>query len=379
VVGRLKKAGVVILGKTNTPEMAGDWQTYNEVFGQTNNPWDLGRTPGGSTGGGAAALAAGLSYLSIGSDIGGSIRIPAHFCGVYGHKPTLDVVPQRGHIPPPPSEYPPPNLDLPVAGPLARSATDLKATLQVIGGPDRDRSIAYRWSLPPARGSVLRDYRIGFVFDHRLCPVLPEVRTVLESTVESLARAGIRVEEGWPERVDPERQWRDYVYLLYALLRPADLSNDQLEEARRLAAAGGDDFQTMIARAWVAPYSDYVAALAGRMAARAIWQEYFETHDAFLLPVSFSPAFHHDHAPDIANRVIPTAQGERPYRDHLFWISFATMTGLPATVAPVGRTREGLPVGIQIMGPYLEDATPIDVAAGMAELVGGFEQPPDFG
>jgi len=378
VVDRLERAGVVVLGKTNVPYMAGDWQSYNEIFGQTNNPWDLERTPGGSTGGGAAALAAGLSYLSIGSDIGGSIRIPAHFCGVYGHKPTLEVVPQRGHIPPPPSGFPSPRLDLPVAGPLARSATDLKAAMQVLGGPDRDRAIAYRWSLPPARGSRLRDYRIGFVFDHELCPVVPEVREVLESTVDSLSRAGVRVEEGWPDRVDPGQQWRDYYHLLNAFLRPPGLTPGQLEEARKVAAAGGDDIQSLTARAWVAPYADYSAALAGRMAARAIWQEYFMTHDAFLLPVSFTPAFHHDHNPDWDGRRIHTSVGERRYDDNLFWISFATMTGLPATAAPVGRTPNGLPVGIQIMGPYLEDATPIDVAAGLTEVVGGFEPPPGF-
>jgi len=376
VVERLESAGIVVLGKTNVPIMASDWQSYNEIFGTTNNPWDLTRTPGGSTGGGAAALAAGLSFLSIGSDIAGSIRIPAHFCGVYGHKPTLGVVPQRGHIPPPPGEFPHPEFDLPVAGPLARSATDLKAAMQALGGPDRDRAIAYSWALPPARGCRLRDYRIGYVFDHSLCPVVDEVREVLESAVEALVRAGIRVEQGWPERVDAERQWRDYLHLLYAFLPHGDLTDEQLAEVRDLAAAGGDDMMSMIARGWMAPYSEYFRALSGRMAARAIWQRYFTTRDAFLLPVSFSPAFRHDHHPNQLERRIDTGSGKRPYNDNLFWISFATMTGLPATVAPVGRTPDGLPVGVQILGPYLEDATPIDVAAGMADVVGGFEPPP---
>ena len=162
VVARLKGAGAIVLGKTNVPIFASDWQSFNAVYGQTNNPWDVARTPGGSTGGGAAALAAGLSYLEPGSDLAGSIRIPAHFCGVYGHKPSLDVVPMRGHIPPPPGIPATPPSTLPVAGPLARSAADLLAALEVLGGPDGDEARAWRWSLPPARGARLADYRIGY-------------------------------------------------------------------------------------------------------------------------------------------------------------------------------------------------------------------------
>lgn len=156
VVERMRGAGAIIIGHTNVPLMGGDWQSYNEVYGTTNNPWDLNRTPGGSTGGGAAAIAAGLSYLSIGSDIGGSIRIPSHFCGVYGHKPSLNIVPMRGHIPPLPGVQLPP-ADLVVVGPLARSAADLKLALQIIGGPDPSDAIAYKWDLPPrSRNSFIR-------------------------------------------------------------------------------------------------------------------------------------------------------------------------------------------------------------------------------
>ena len=155
MVARLRARARSVLGKTNVPIFAADWQSFNAVYGQTNNPWDVARTPGGSTGGGAAALAAGLSYLEPGSDLAGSIRIPAHFCGVYGHKPTLDVVPMRGHIPPPPGISATPPSTLPVAGPLARSAADLLAALEVLGGPDGDDARAWRWSLPPARGARL--------------------------------------------------------------------------------------------------------------------------------------------------------------------------------------------------------------------------------
>ena len=164
-VSRLRKAGAVILGKTNVPIYAGDWQSFNEVFGTTNNPWNLETTPGGSTGGGAAAVAAGLSYLSLGSDIGGSIRIPSTFCGLFGHKPTINILPYRGHIP---RRHTP---LLTVAGPLARSPEDLKLALEVMGGPDAEEGIAYSWTLPPSRCESLSEYRLGYVIDHPSCPL----------------------------------------------------------------------------------------------------------------------------------------------------------------------------------------------------------------
>jgi amidase len=377
VVARLKRAGVVILGKTNVPAAAADWQSYNVIFGQSNNPWDLARTPGGSTGGGAAALAAGLSYLDPGSDLGGSIRIPSHFCGVYGHKPTLDVVPQRGHIPPPPGIPASPPSTLPVAGPLARSAGDLRAAMEVLGGPDDEDARAYRWSLPTARGTRLRDYRIGYVLDHPRCPVAPEVGGALAATVEALRKAGAALDEGWPGRVNVEEQYDTYLFFLMAMFTPAP-RDDQFEELRRLAENPDGSYRAKRAAALTAPIKQLRAMDGRRRAARAIWQAYFRTHDAFLMPTAFVPAFPHDHTPNLFDRVLATPAGPRPYLDLLFWISFATLTGLPATTAPVGLTRGGLPVGIQIVGPYLEDATPIDVAGRLTDVIGGFRPPPGF-
>ncbi len=377
VVERLKQAGAVILGKTNVPIFAKDWQSYNDVFGRTNNPWDVARTPGGSTGGGAAALAAGLTYLEPGSDLGGSIRIPAHFCGVYGHKPTLDVVPMRGHIPPPPGIPATPPSTLPVVGPLARSAADLRAAMEVLGGPDEAEARAWRWSLPSARKTRLGDYKIGYVLDHPRCLVSPEVGDVLAAAIAELRKAGATLEEGWPQGVNVERQYDTYLFLLAAFFTdpPRD---DELDELRRLAANQDGSFRAKRALALTAPPKMVRAADGGRRAARGIWQAYFGTHDAFLLPPAFVPAFPHDHTPSIFDRVLETPAGPRPYLDLLFWISFATLTGLPATTAPVGLTRGGLPVGIQIMGPYLEDATPIDLAERLGGVVGGFRPPPGF-
>lgn len=377
VVARLRAAGAVIIGHTNVPLMAGDVQTFNEVFGTTNNPWDLTRTPGGSTGGGAAALAAGLSFISIGSDIGGSIRTPAHFCGVYGHKPSLGVIPTRGHIPPPPGvPFPPSELN--VAGPLARSAADLKLLLEVLGGPDPEDAIAYSWSLPPARGTRLTDYRLGYVVDDPLCPVSSEVKDVILKAVNALHESGVSLDEGWPTHVDPAEQYDTYRYLLYSATRAYRLRDEQFEDLRKQAAKKDRSYETIMSSAMTSPHKHYQAASIGRMAARAAWQEFFRTHDAFLSPTAFVPAFTHDQRQPTKIRRLSTPEGSRFYWDITFWITFATLSGLPATTAPIGLTSDGLPVGIQIMGPYLEDATTIDIAGRLAEVVGGFIQPQGY-
>jgi amidase len=347
------------------------------VYGQTSNPWDAARTPGGSTGGGAAALAAGLSYLEPGSDLAGSIRIPAHFCGIYGHKPTLDVVPMRGHIPPPPGIAAMPPSTLPVAGPLARSAADLLAALEVLGGPDGDDARAWRWTLPPARGARLRDYRIGYVLDDPRAPVSSEEAPALAAAVEALRKAGARLEEGWPPGVNVEEQYDAYLTLLYARFTPP-AREDQLAGLRQLAANQDGSYLSRYARAATASDAYLQTIETRRRAARGIWQAYFRTHDAFLMPTALVPAFPHDQSGNQFTRVLSTPAGPRPYGDLCFWISLATLAGLPATTAPVGLTAGGLPVGLQIVGPYLEDATPIAVAGHLADVIGGFKAPPGF-
>lgn len=377
VVARLRGAGMVVLGKTNVPLFAADWQSYNAVYGQTNNPWDVTRTPGGSTGGGAAALAAGLTYLEPGSDLAGSIRIPAHFCGIYGHKPSLDVVPMRGHIPPPPGISASPPSTLPVAGPLARSAADLRAALEVLGGPDGDEARAWRWSLPPARGTRLADYRIGYVLDDPRAPVAPEVGDALTATIEALRSAGAHLAEGWPPGVSPEEQFDAYYTLLSGRFT-GPVREDQLAGFRQIAARQDGSYLARYARAVTASDRYMQTVEARRRAARGVWQAYFRTHDAFLLPTALVAAFPHDQAGTPLMRVLTTPRGDRPYLDLCFWISFASLAGLPATTAPVGFTPGGLPVGIQIVGPYLEDATPIDLAGRLADVIGGFRSPPGF-
>ncbi len=353
VVTRLHRAGAVLLGKTNVPFMLADWQAFNDLYGVTRNPWDLERSPGGSTGGGAAALAAGLTYLSMGGDLGGSIRVPAHFCGVFGHKPSRGLVPAKGHqLPLPPVVLP----DLDVLGPLARTAADLKLALEIVGGPDEQNAVAYHWKLPSARGARLADYRIGYVLDHPQVPVASDMKAVLGQFIETLRRAGARLEEGWPEGADPVKIRDAYLYLLEQYI-PWDINEDG-----RLGRE--------------ASHADVQKATNDQLEATAIWRDYFRTRDAFLLPPFFTTAFAHDHSgTPITERVISTPDGPRRLKDVFLWTAPANLLGLPATVAPIGLTADGLPVGVQILGPFLEDATPIAVAGHITDVTGGVRPP----
>ena len=190
-VTRVKAAGAIILGKTNVPFLLGDWQSYNDIYGTTNSPWDIGRTPGGSSGGSSAALAAGFGPLSLGSDIGGSLRVPAHYCGVYAHKPTLNLVPPRGHRIPGTVQR---VSDLAVVGPMARSAEDLDLALEITAGPDQARDgIAYRLALPAPRHERLRDFRVLVIDDHPLLPTARAVRAALDRLSQQLVKSGVKV------------------------------------------------------------------------------------------------------------------------------------------------------------------------------------------
>jgi amidase len=373
VVRRLRAAGAVILGNTNVPFVLNDWQSYNSIYGTTNNPWDLTRTPGGSSGGSAAAIAAGLGYLSPGSDRSGSLRVPAAYCGVYGHKPSLNVVPLRGWFPSPPGAPPQLPETLAVAGAIARSAGDLLLAMQIMGGPDGTDSLAYRWSLPAPRRQRLTVYRVGFVLDDDNCAVDVSVRRRVQETVTALRSAGVQVREGWPKGIDPKVQYQDYLYMMYSSLGlPPGMKPGVLEG---LAAKTDGSMGSLMAQANLDPHSRYLEHALSQADARLAWQASFSDLDVFLMPTAFVPAFPHDHSEPQNARRLATSAGPRPYLDLMYWNSFATLAGLPSTTAPIGLTEQGLPVGIQILGPYLEDATPIDFADRMAKLIGGFVAP----
>jgi amidase len=366
-VARLKRAGAIIIGKTNLPEWSADLQSFNEVVGVTNNPWDRARTPGGSTGGGAAAVAAGFTFGELGSDSGGSIRIPAHFAGVFGHKSTVHLVSRLGWIPPMPGQFRGPN-DWSVAGPLARSADDLELLLRHLAGPPPDEAAAYQWTLPPARHTALATCRIGFVLDDPFCPVDSETLRVLGATIDLLRRSGAQLREGWPPGFDFARNQRTFFFLTQAF---GGASVDR-ETMRRETSGPHAAFARDVLEAVDAPYREWEKRHVARLEFRQLWARYFREVDVFLSPVCITAAIRHDHSQPRHHRTVTTSSGNRPYGDLSPWISPAGLSGCPATIAPVGRTSQGLPVGVQIIGPYLEDATPIRIAA----LLGRFELAP---
>ena len=243
----------------------------------------------------------------------------------------------------------------------------------MVAGPDRDEAVAYRWALPKPRHARLRDYRIGYVIDDPMCPLDAPVKAVLTDAIAALRKAGARLTEGWPAGVEAERQSLLYRLLLGAFSRNIAMTPAQLETTRENRRRGPTIEWT---RGVTSTHVEWLPKNAARLAARAAWQRYFRDHDAFLMPVAYVPAVPHDHSLPVGERKVMTAAGERFYVSLYRWISFATLTGCPATSAPVGLTRDGLPVGLQIMGPYLEDATPIDLAGRIADVTGGFVPPP---
>ncbi|QQS12547.1 MAG: amidase [Rhodospirillales bacterium] len=376
-VRRLVDAGAVIFGKTNTPLYAGDLQTYNAVYGTTNNPWDLARGPGGSSGGAAAAVAAGLTPLELGSDIGGSIRNPAHFCGVYGHKPSYGVVPMRGHVPGPPGSLV--EADIGVGGPLARSAEDLDLALGVMAGPGELDALAWRIDLPNPRQGAIGDYRVAVCADDPFCPVDGEMAAMIDAAADALAKAGATVRRAKPE-LDFAGSFAVYHDMLNALLAAGkpDHVMRRLEQVAATAAPADNGPLTTLARASVMRHTEYLRLTDLRQKDRMAWDAFFRDHDVFLCPVVMTAAFAHDQSPRMLERTLTVNGTTRPYFDSLKWAGLIGNVRLPSTVAPIGRTRAGLPVGMQIVGPYLEDRTTIDLAKRLAPLIGGFEPPPMF-
>lgn len=373
VVDRLRKAGAIILGGTNVPMYVADHQSYNPMHGTSNNPYDLARTPGGSSGGSAAALAAGFGYLSVGTDIGGSIRVPSHYSGIFGLKASAGLIstngcrPGGGRLP----DGMAPLID--VAGPMARSAADLQLMLDVIAGPEKTEAKAWSWRAPKPRGEKLSDFRVGYMMDGHGVPLSSEIQPVLDQAIDVVRRSGAKLVRGWPEGLDREDLYRTYFKLLGAFL----FSEMPPEQRREGPPHFHVESELMDAGAR-ASYADAQDLIRKRLGYRAQWEAYFGDFDVFLMPVTFTPAYPHDHHPVQAERLINTPEGKRPYLAQFDWIPPATLTGCPAVVAPVGRTAGGLPVGIQIMAPMWEDATAIRFADLLTQAIGGFVPPKGY-
>jgi amidase len=377
-VARVKAAGAIVIGKTNVPLSLADWQSYNDIYGTTNNPWDVTRTPGGSSGGSAAALAAGYVSLELGSDIGGSLRAPAHYCGVFAHKPSFGLVPSRGHTPPNVPALPI-EVDLSVIGPMARSAGDLSLALDIVAGPDDlDNAIAYRLALPSPRHDDLKGFRVLILDTHPLIPTAGSVRAAIERLAEHLGRAGAKIARASPLLPDLAASARLYTQLLssvFGALLPLDAYRRSEERAKALPESDGS-LAASRARGVVISHRDWFAANGRRAWLRQQWREFFKEWDVVVCPAMPTPAFPHDHTPGQTVRRIEIDGALHPYLDQVVWPGVATVAGLPATAAPIDRSEAGLPVGVQIIGPYLEDRTPLRFAELVERELGGFTAPP---
>ncbi|MFJ4275708.1 amidase [Streptomyces coelicoflavus] len=371
-VSRLRAAGAVVLGKTNVPLGLQDLQSFNEIYGTTNNPWDRARTSGGSSGGSAAALVSGFGALSIGSDIGGSLRTPAHFCGVYAHKPTLGLVANRGMVPPSAPALPV-DLDLAVVGPMARTARDLTLLLDVMAGPDPlTLGVAHDLTLPPARHQRLSDFRVLVLDEHPFIATGSAVRAGVGRVAEALADGGAHIERHTALLPDLAEAATLYMQLLFSG-SAARFPVEVYEQFRARAAALSADDRSLDAarlRGMVFSHRDWIEANDRRELHRHGWRRLFAEFDAVVCPITPTPAFPHDHSPDLLVRRIDVDGVEYPYLDQLVWAGLATMPGLPATAVPAGLSPDGLPVGVQLIGPMFEDRTPLRLAELLERRIG---------
>lgn len=375
-VRRLEDAGAIVFGKTNVPVALSDWQTFNPIYGTTRNPWDPARTPGGSSGGSAAALAAGFTPLEIGSDIGASIRNPAHYCGVYGHKPTWGVVPMSGHQLPDVTCID--SLDIAVAGPMARSARDLQLALEVLTTPLQHFG-THGWQ--PAQWKPRlrspRECRVAIVLDDAQARVDDAIQTRLHELADFLRREGVTVLENH-RPVDSAHTHRIYMHLLRAATG-AMLDDDAYTRVQELARHTDPALDTARERTWrgsTLTHRDWVQFDQQRAALRAQWRDYFQEVDLLITPVATSPAFEHNQQGERWERMIPVNGVQQPTTDALFWAGYPGVVGLPATAIPIGLSPSGLPVGAQIIGDSFNDPLCLEMAQWLESSWRGFTPPP---
>lgn len=374
-VQRMLAAGANVFGKTNVPVHLSDWQTFNPIYGTTNNPWDVTRTPGGSSGGGAAALAAGLTGLEMGSDVGASIRNPAHYCGVYGHKSTWGICARAGH-----------NMgaladpDISVLGPLARSAGDLAPALQVMAGPDGIDGSGWKLALPKPHRTGLRNYRVAVMANHPTAPVDKAVEEAVLAVGEFLRREKAKVSFDARPAIDPEEAHELYLLLLRSSTVGL-LSLERLrsfgEERPRLAPARRDYYSQLV-RGSTLSHREWLELDERRHRMRHQWAEFFREWDVLLCPTAATVAFPHNHLGERWERTIMVNGSPQPSTTQLFWAGFSGAFYLPGTVAPAGTGPEGLPIGVQITGPQYGDLTTIDLAVRLERGYQAFVPPPGF-
>ena len=357
-VQRLRAAGAVIFGKTNVPLMLSDFQSYNEIYGTTNNPYDVTRIPGGSSGGSAATLAAGMTGIDSGSDIGGSIRNPAHFCGVFGHKPTWNMLPPRGHATPgilSPS-------DLSVIGPLGRGAEDVEIATRVMAGPNEIESRGLKLELPEFEKEP-SELKVAVWRDDEMAPVDNSVSARVDMVAEALQSEGAQLD--YDARPDFTSQHTHFTYqsLLSATMAcrvPEEQYQRNLEAANSLDP-DDESLDAVVRRSQVARFREWIGNNEKRTHIRWAWHKFFEDYDIVLMPIMARSAFPHDHRP-FGERTITVNGQQQAYFLQVFWAGLPTNAYLPSTIVPTGLDDEGLPIGVQVVGPEYGDLTTLGVA-----------------
>lgn len=375
VVKRYRDAGAVLYGKTNVPLKLIEWQSFNEVYGTTNNPWDTTRTPGGSSGGSAAALACGFAAVEAGSDIGSSIRNPAHYSGVFGLKPTWGIIPQLGHMPPGWLG----DFDIGVMGPLARSAKDLGLFLDVLAGPDDFSDAAWRLDLPADGRRNLKDFRVACKFSDPNCDVDQAYVDALHRFADRLAKAGATVKEAEPE-VDTVRLNEVYFLLLRAAMSPG-ISDEEIEGWRQDMETPEGQKNLRMLRSRVEGnamrHQRWLELNSERRHFRRAFDGFFRDWDILLAPVTAGPAFPHDQKGERWQRRLQINGRDMAETDQLFWAGYSGVVHLPSAVGPMDNI-DGLPVGYQAIAGYGRDRTALAFAEAVEEAFGGFTPPPGF-
>ena len=377
-VRSLRAAGAVILGKTNIPVANADWQAVNRLFGRTTNPWNAELTPGGSTGGGAAAVAAGLSAAELGSDIGGSIRIPAAFCGLFGHKPSATVLSNSGHFPWK-GNVPNPAMRLAAQGPLARSAQDLELLIGVLAGPDGLEGKGWRMDLPPPRIESLAGCRVGVLRLPAWIPVERSITDAQQALADTLSNRGaiVRGVDLAPQFGDLTNYYRHYLTQLQCILGGATPPGARARAAAKMRTYD-DPFLAAVADGLEGSAALMLEMLDAGERYKAKWEVVFRDIDVLLSPVCSVNAFPHDDS-FFYDRTLLIDGASHPYYRLSSIPALASLPGLPATVFPTGRFAEsGAPIGLQAMGAYLEDRTTLSFARLVEAETGGFEPPPGF-
>ncbi len=372
VVRLLRRAGAIVWAKTNVPYMAGDHQTYNDVYGVTNNPWDLTRTSGGSSGGAAVAVACGFTTAEIGSDIGNSIRQPAGLNGIFGLKTTHGLVSGRGHIPA--------ASDLGVFGPLGRSCGDLRILLEVLTNSGSAFGGVPGAELPRFEQQPdIANLRIGVWADDPVAPVDSSVKDLVARAAGLLADEGAQVDADIRPAVASADLHRTYMRLLNSTLSPG-IPNDKWDGV--VAKSGGtdefiDDHGVMFARDSALSHRGWIAANEQRAHAQAAWADVFADVDVMIAPIQPVAAFPHDVERPYGKRTLSVNGSDEPYRNILFWAGLATMPHLPSVAIPIGQTAEGLPVGMQLIGPKWSDHKILSMGEEISSVLGQhFTAPP---